>query len=181
MADHIPYNASASMLIPKAVFRAALSEENINICHINVQSLCARKFCKFDELKSNFFDSKLDIICMSETWLGDVITDTMISVDGFKLLRNDRNRNGGGICVYFRTNLSCKVIKRSSSNLGNGTEFLIVKVCGEGEPFVIAVYYNPPEVDCSEILREHFEELTVKYSSTFFIGDFNTDLLKSNP
>lgn len=181
MVDNIVNNASASTLIPKALFHAVLSNDKINICHVNVQSLCARRFSKFDELKSNFFGSKIDVVCMTETWLSDVITNTMISMEGFNLLRNDRNRNGGGICIYFRSNLSCKVIKKSTSNLSNVTEFLLVEVSGAGDPFLLGVYYNPPEVDCSDTLKEHFEELTVKYNRTFFIGDFNTDLLKSSP
>lgn len=34
--------------------------------------------------------------------------------------------------------------------------------------------------DCSDTLLRHFNEYTVKYESTFFLGDFNTDLLKEN-
>lgn len=42
---------------------------------------------------------------------------------------------------------------------------------------MLAVYYNPPDNDCSEILQNHLEN-TVRYESTFFIGDFNTDPFK---
>ena len=59
------------------------------------------------------------------------------------------------------------------------TEFLLVEVRGDGEPFLLAVYYNPPETDCLDILKDHLEEFTIKYNHTFFIGDFNTDLLKT--
>lgn len=178
--DIVQNNVSASMLIPKAVFNAILTEDKINMCHINVQSLCARKFTKFNELKCNFIDSKMDIVCMTETWLSDVITNQMISMEGYSLLRNDRNRHGGGICIYFKSNLNCKIVKMSTSlGHGNLTEYLLLEVRGGGHPFLIAVYYNPPEIDCSDVLNEHMEEFTVKYNHTFFIGDFNTDLLKS--
>lgn len=51
---------------------------------------------------------------------------------------------------------------------------LVEIVCGS-ERLMLAVYYNPPNVDCSETLLSHLSEFTVKYKSTFFIGDFNTD------
>lgn len=69
MGSFLGNNASANTLIPRAVVNSALCKDKLNICHINVQSICARRFSKFEELKLTFRDSKLDIICMSETWL----------------------------------------------------------------------------------------------------------------
>lgn len=173
-------NTSASMLIPRAVFNTILDKNAINICHINVQSLCARNFSKFHELKANFFNSKMDIVCMTETWLGNVVTDQMISIEGYNLLRNDRDRHGGGLCIYIRNNLSFKILQSSipcnPMNSTSTTEFLVIEVRSGLEPFLLSLYYNPPDNDCSELLRVHFEQYTVKYNHTFFIGDFNTDL-----
>lgn len=178
-------NASTNALIPRAVLRSALDSKCLNVCHINVQSLTARKLSKFNELKMNLTDSKLDIICMTETWLDSSIDNRLISIDGFKILRHDRNRHGGGICVYVRKDLTCRII-RTSANYDSAnhrrstTEYVCLDVLSGVDQFMLAVYYNPPDVDCSETLFHHFDEFTVKYRSTFFIGDFNTDLLKDN-
>lgn len=144
-------NTSASMLIPRAVFNTVLDKNAINICHINVQSLCARNFSKFHELKANFFNSKMDIVCMTETWLGNVVTDQMISIEGYNLLRNDRDRHGGGLCIYIRNNLSFKILQSSipcnPMNSTSTTEFLVIEVRSGLEPFLLSLYYNPPDND----------------------------------
>ncbi|XP_071843761.1 uncharacterized protein [Apostichopus japonicus] len=65
---------------------------------------------KIDELQANarYFQEFRDISLMSftETWLNDNITDESMYIDGFKLLRGDRNldlaakQKGGGVCLY---------------------------------------------------------------------------------
>lgn len=175
-------NVSMSSLIPRAVFNTILDNVNLNVCHTNVQSLTARRFTKFNELKMNFCNSKMDIICMSETWLDESINDQMIAIDGYKLFRNDRNRHGGGICVYLRHNLKCRLLRKSSNSeeaTQGRTEFLCLEVECDSERFLLGIYYNPPDTDCSQLLFSHCEEFTVRYKSTFFLGDFNTDLLKN--
>lgn len=175
------HNTPSNSFIPRAVINACLNNEKLNISHINVQSLCARQFTKFNELKMSFIDNKIDIICMTETWLSDKITDSMIEIDNFQLVRNDRNRQGGGICVYYRKNLNCRIVSKSiSSPYFHTTEFLLLEMqCGLNK-FLLGVYYNPPTSDCSGLLASHFEEYNIKYDSTFFIGDFNTNLMKDS-
>lgn len=69
MEDFSLDNASPNNVIPRVVLNAASKHDCLNICHINVQSLIARNFTKFHELKLTFIDSKVDIICFTETWL----------------------------------------------------------------------------------------------------------------
>lgn len=183
MGSRFGNNSSASLLIPKAVFTSVLESDHLCICHLNVQSLTARNFTKFNELSMIFRDSLMDVICMSETWLDDSINDSMINIRGYKLIRNDRDRRGGGVCVYVRNNLVARILKTSNNNNSSPhskTEYLCLEIECQGERFFLGVYYNPPEVDCSMLLFEHFEDYTVRYDSTFFVGDFNTDLRKTN-
>lgn len=77
--------------IPRAVMHAALLPDKLSICHTNIQSLCARQLNKFSEFKICFENSKVDIICVTETWLTSNITNEVIAVEGYRLLRNDRN------------------------------------------------------------------------------------------
>lgn len=182
MADTNLDNASA---IPRAVMNAVLLKDKLNICHLNVQSLCARRFAKFAELNHTFMNSKVDIICMTETWLSSTINDSMIAIDGYHMFRNDRNRHGGGICIYFKRGLDCRVIGRStfssSSNMMvSETEYLLIEILVGNDKVLLVVYYNPPNVDCSESFRNHVEQYSLRYKSTFFIGDFNTDPNKHN-
>lgn len=89
MGSRFGNNSSASLLIPKAVFTSVLESNHLCICHLNVQSLTARNFTKFNELSMIFRDSLMDVICMSETWLDDSINDSMINIRGYKLIRTD--------------------------------------------------------------------------------------------
>ncbi|XP_062714928.1 uncharacterized protein LOC134291327 [Aedes albopictus] len=142
----------------------------------------SRNFTKFHELKQTFVDSKIDIICFTETWLNSTISDRMISIDGYKLVRNDRNRQGGGVCMYVRNNLSYKVVSMSSSSSNDvsGTEYLNVEIKVGYDKVLLGVVYNPPNTDCTDVLNDILENSTINYQCSFFVGDFNTDLLRSS-
>ena len=61
---------------------------------------------KISELRSLAVKTNAAVICLSETWLDDSITDSEISIDGYCLVRRDRNKSGGGVCMYIRNVIS---------------------------------------------------------------------------
>ena len=63
-----------------------------------------------DELKDVSEATKHDIICIVETWFDSVITDNEVDLTDYQLFRLDRCGRGGGIAIYVRTFLSCKVL-----------------------------------------------------------------------
>lgn len=167
--------------IPRAVMNVALRNDCINLCHMNVQSLCARQLSKFDETKNCFINSKLDLICVTESWLHENIPDSSIAVEGYNFLRNDRGHSrGGGICVYYKNDLFCKEIAASQpSGDGNRTEYLFIEVRVNQDAFLLGVIYCPPGVDCAGVLEQKLAELSCSYTKIILIGDFNTNLKKS--
>lgn len=173
------HNSSNDLLIPRAVMNSALIKRKLNICHINVQSLCARKFSKFEELRKTFEGSSVDVICMTETWLDNSVSDQMICINGFRLVRIDRNRRGGGIGVYIRRDLFYRVLSKltiiDSPESMPQTEYLVLEIGVGSHRLLLAVYYNPPETNCADILAKHITDYSLNYTSSFFIGDFNTD------
>ena len=48
-----------------------------------------------------------DILCITESWLGDDISDDQIHLDGYFVYRRDRGSTGGGIVVYVKQDLAC--------------------------------------------------------------------------
>ena len=50
-------------------------------------------------------DQRLDLFAVNETRLDYTITDYLVHINGYSILRNDRNLNGGGVCIYIRTNI----------------------------------------------------------------------------
>ena len=107
-------------------------------------------------------------------------------MDGYKLLRNDRlYSRGGGICLYYKNYLKCKVLLASDlSSVGTDnndcTEYLIVEVRYRDEKFLLGVFYSPPRSDCSEKLHQILSEMFLQYTNVVLVGDFNTDLTKRN-
>ena len=63
-----------------------------------------------DELKAVSEATKVDIICIVETWFDSVITDNEVDLPDYQLFRLDCCRRGGGIVIYVRTFLTCKVL-----------------------------------------------------------------------
>ena len=59
---------------------------------------------------------------MVETWLGDDITDGEISISDYNVTRLDRNRHGGGIAFYIRSDLHSEIILKQPYDL----EFLLL-------------------------------------------------------
>ena len=41
-------------------------------------------------------DNEIDIIGLSETRLDETVKDQDVSINGYRIYRNDRNPNGGG-------------------------------------------------------------------------------------
>ena len=50
-----------------------------------------------DELRLMLLDKKLDVLAINETRLDSTISDGLVSIDGYNVLRADRDRNGGGV------------------------------------------------------------------------------------
>lgn len=182
-ASNVARTQGSIAVIPRVVMNIVLRDDCLNLCHLNAQSLCARQLSKFEEFKNCFTESKVDIVCVTETWLNDNVNDTSIQVDGYTILRHDRKTGrGGGICVYHKMDIDCRII--SGSNLlagqpdGDRTEYLFIEVRANGEKFLLGVIYSPPEEDCSNILEQRLAEMSLGYKNIVLIGDFNTNLNK---
>ena len=86
--------------------------KGLKIGHLNVRSLHGM----IDEIHFLIFKINLDILCLTETWLHDMIDDSVVKNDGYHLIRRDRNYNtrGGGVCIYVRNTI---VFSRKKYNL----------------------------------------------------------------
>ena len=51
-----------------------------------------------DEIRLLLYDKKLDVLALNETRLDSSISDELLAIDGYDIIRADRNRNGGGVC-----------------------------------------------------------------------------------
>ena len=60
---------------------------------------------KIDELQAALSScfSSAGIICTTEAWLKDRISDSIVNLPGFSIIRKDRLENShGGVCAYIK-------------------------------------------------------------------------------
>ena len=60
---------------------------------------------KIDQLRIIALKTNAAVIGLTESKLDETVTYEEISVHGYKLLRSDRNRHGGGVACYVRMDL----------------------------------------------------------------------------
>ena len=66
---------------------------------------------KIDDLAAVCLTSNPDVICIVESWLCADISDNEISLSSYCTVRLDRNRQGGGIVMYFKDHNNYNIIR----------------------------------------------------------------------
>lgn len=146
----------------------------MSLLHYNVRSLLP----KLDNLKAECTIFKPHVVCICETWLSSDIEDDELSIDGYRIIRLDRNRHGGGVALFISSNLSHKVIY-----LGNGSfECIIVSLQFGPCKVCVCLLYRPPNSSCDflDYLYDVLCSIDISLFSNFLLlGDFNIDFFSS--
>ena len=78
---------------------------NLHILHYNARSL----YPKFDELCAICDMEKPDVVCITETWFCNDIAETECTIHGYRCVRCDRNRHGGGVALFISDKLEFNI------------------------------------------------------------------------
>ena len=62
-----------------------------------------------EELNIIMCKQPVDILAINETKLDATIPDSLITIPGYDIIRNDRNKSGGGVCFYVRSSINYTV------------------------------------------------------------------------
>ncbi|CAH3195881.1 unnamed protein product, partial [Porites evermanni] len=85
------------------------------------------------------------ILGLNETRLDNTIPDSQIDIEGYDILRRDRNRNGGGVAFY----VDCKTVGFFLKiNLLSHADLEILTVeikKPKSKPFLVTTWYRPPD------------------------------------
>ena len=134
--------------------------------------------CPFLQYHSHS-DKKLDVLAINETRLDPTIPDGFVSIDGYDVLRNDRDRNGGGVCRYVRCNLN---YKNCSDLVPNGLEAVCVEIkLNNTQSFIVSSIYRPP-CSPSEIftkIENLIKSIDDECKEFYILGDLNCNMLQS--
>ena len=87
----IEVNPRPQKLKPKSLF----------VCHWNLNSLPAHNLSKLTQAKTYISMYKHDFICLPETYLDSTISDSLLEINGYNLVRADHPNNikRGGVCI----------------------------------------------------------------------------------
>ena len=156
--------------------------EFLSCFYQNVRSLKAvcydGKFyeTKLQLLQDISYGFDLDIICLTETWLNESISDFEILPSGYEIYRKDRqNRTGGGVLIAIKASLSSS--QPSFAELPSDLEAVMVEIenLKFNKKILIMVCYRPP--NDARFVFHLISALNLiefkNYHSILVVGDFN--------
>ena len=114
---------------------------------------------------------------VAESRFGQAVDSVFTQIDGYSVLRQDKNRHGGGVALYIHNSYKATLLCSSATE----TEYLMCRVQqGLMPPVFVAVVYRPPGIDsltddCDFIvnLRKH----AVDYDCRIVMGDLYVNML----
>ena len=152
-------------------------KKSLPVCHWNLNSLPAHNFSKLTQLKAYISMYKHDFICLSETYLGSSVSDSLLKIDGYNLVRADHpsDTKRGGVCIYYKESIPARVI-----NLSYFEEALLLEMTYHNKKVIVSVIYRSPSQNINEIdsFLSNLEKVVSdinnrKPALSIITGDFN--------
>ena len=147
---------------------------DFKLASLNVRSL----FPKVDEVATFVKTFNFSVFIVNESWLDESISDNDIQIPGYDVIRRDRNRQGGGVCIYIMSNLKYSILQ------GYGIDIESAWICIDiySKKIVVGTVYRPPSANkfYDDSILNELEKLTAMNENVILLGDLNVDCLKSN-
>ena len=122
----------------------------------------------------------IDLIAFNETRLDANITDNMINLDGYDVVRKDRSRNGGGVCIYLRSSINYKIRDDLFPSELEAVCIEIIKP--HSKPFLVTTVHRPPSAssDFFDLFEKLIKAIDNENKEMYVLGDLNCDMLKTD-
>ena len=91
-------NSNRSIDALTAIKHNLYEHPGLKLGHINVNGLKG----KLSEIRMLLVETSLDILAVMETKLANDTTDEDIEIEGYFTIRNDRDKNGDGVLLYYK-------------------------------------------------------------------------------
>ena len=147
-------------------------KKGLHFIHLNVRSILP----KMQEIRILANNTNAAVMCFTETWIDDSVTNNETDVPGYTIVRKDRNRNGGGICMYIREDLAFSPMTLDQSE-GIEEIMCIELFLPKTRPIIVATCYRPPH---QTDFIENFERCLMQFRmdcELYVLGDFNISYL----
>ena len=152
-------------------------KRGLHFLHININSLLP----KIDELRSIAEKSKAAVIGISETKLDKSVLNSEIDIVNYVIIQRDRNRNGGGVACYIRSDICFNELNIFSNQVENICFNILLKNL---QPITIGVFYRsvyrpPSQNRFLEEISNDFNKLYTEKNEVIILGDLNINLLQN--
>ena len=130
---------------------------------------------KLSEVRMLLQNTGLDILAITETKITGDTTDDEIGIDGYCVVRKDRDSNGGRVMLYYKDTLIAYG-ERKLKVLEN-IEGIFINVKSQSQTWLVASMYRPPD---NYAFYDKFNDMLEKIWSSrknIIMGDLNSDLL----
>ena len=119
--------------------------ECLRLGNLNTRSL-VNKFDNFSIFVKKF---DFDIIGVNETWLDESINSSEIEIANYSIIRKDRNRFGGGVCLFIKDSIQYNIL-----DIGNCIESSWISIKLKDNLLIIGTIYRPPSSN-----QEYFDNI----------------------
>ena len=150
---------------------------NLMIGYLNINSLQN----KFEALKA-LVEKNIDILVLSETKIDESFPSNQFLIDSFSPpFRKDRDSQGGGILIYVRENIPCRLLNYAT--LPNDIEGIFIELSIDRNKWLMMGGYNPHKHCISYFLNNISTIIDLdigKFEKFIFIADFNANSSNSS-
>ena len=148
---------------------SVFKKRGLHFVHLNINSLPS----KIEELRQITKNTNSAVIGLSETKLDKTIFDFEVSIPNYSLVRKERNRKGGGVACYIRSDICFNSQNYLSDDIEN-ISFLLPKT----KPISIAIVCKPPTNNrFLDYLSKGLNDFNLMENDLFIFGDTNINIL----
>jgi exonuclease III len=152
------------------------NERGFKMAFLNIVTLPS----KIDETCHSMCSKNIDLIALNETRLDLSISDGLIHLDGYEVVRKDRSRNGGGVCIYLRSPINYKI---RSDLIPPELEAVCVEITKpQSKPFIVTTIYRPPNANAEffDHLEKLIKQIDDENKEMYILGDLNYANIPTN-
>ena len=116
---------------------------------------------------------KVDIFLINEPKLDESFPSNQFAMSGYKFIRRDRNKFGGGIAFYITDQLPSRIIKIENPS---DTEILTIEITMRKYKILVAGIYKPPNLSETDFTT-YLETIISKYQismKNLFLWEIST-------
>ena len=134
---------------------------------------------KIDKLRLLAPKTNAAVIGISETKLADTVLEGEVSIDGYDIIRSDRNGHGGGVACYTRKDLVCNPRKHFSPDIGNIFFDIQLPI---SKPILVGILYRLPTSTgfLDKLTLAIFNANNFDNQEVYILGDVNIHLNNKN-